>query len=188
MTLLEMLRRYSYKEGTFTLASGKESDFYIDCKQTIMRSDGLRMISAQLDDEIRAKFPTASAVAGEGVGGAPLAIGVCMFSSLTEPFHHPYRPHRWKIFQPVIIRKKTKDHGTTQRVERSKELVPKHSSVVLVEDVLTTGGSALRALEALYQVGLNPLGVIALVDRCEGAKELLGNYKVVSLYNRTHFL
>ena len=111
-----------------------------------------------------------------------MAIAVYMHSVFTEVL---YRRER---LEPIIIRKKTKDHGTTQKVEYSKERVPKHSGVVLVEDVLTTGGSALRALQALKKAGLAPLGVLALVDRCEGADETLKDHRIVSLFRRSDFL
>jgi len=177
--LLEILRKHSYKKGEFILASGKKSDFYIDCKQTFLCYRGLQL-AAGLIKELAQSF-NAVAVAGEGVGGAPLAAAVAVdsgFFSYIQDMHL------------IVVRKATKDHGTTQRVERPRHAVPDGSRVVLVEDVFTTGGSAMRAVKALQADGLNVVAVIALVDRLEGAEELFSkvNIKLVSLYSRSDFV
>ena len=178
-SLLEMLRRYSYRKGKFTLASGKESDFYIDCKQTFLRRSGLWSVAGELEGHIVAR--DAIAVAGEGVGGAPLAAAISMYTVV-------FRQNR--PLHPVIVRKQAKDHGTGHRVERVRDVVPDGSRVVLVEDVLTSGGCALKAAEALQDDGLKVVAVIALVSRREGAEELFFGqpFELVSLYKREDFV
>jgi orotate phosphoribosyltransferase len=176
--LLELLREHSHKSGAFTLASGKQSDFYIDCKQTFLRREGLWLAASRLYASIR--MFDAVGVAGEGAGGVPLAAAVSMHSRV---FGH-------KQLHPVVVRKAVKDHGTTQRVERARDVVPDGSRVVLVEDVLTSGGSALRAVKALQDDGLNVVAVIALVSRREGAEELFyyEDPELISLYKREDFI
>jgi len=178
MSLLELLRERSYRKGSFTLASGKESDFYIDCKQTFLAQGGLWSAAKQLEFMVRDR--NVVAVAGEGVGGAPLAVAVSMFSGVFGG----------NILHPVIVRKRTKDHGTVQRVERARDAVPDGSRVALFEDVLTSGGSALRAAEALEADGLKVVCVVALVSRREGAEELFFGkpFELISLYKREDFV
>lgn len=176
--LLMLLKRYSYKRGSFTLASGKKSDFYIDCKQTFLRREGLWRAAQELNRKVRRFNPVA--VAGEGVGGTPLAVAVSMISGFLSE----------KTIEPIIVRKKTKDHGTVQKVEYAKDLITEGARVVLVEDVLTTGGSASSAISALKLNGFDVVAVVALVDRLEGARELLSQMKVhvQALYNRADFV
>jgi len=173
--LLELLRKHSYREGTFTLASGRESDFYIDCKQTFLRREGLWLAAAVMSKEALNFDEWPVAVAGEGVGGIPLAAAIAMCTG---------------FIHPIFVRKTTKDHGTEQKVERARDVIRDGSKVVLVEDVLTTGGSALRAVNALRADGLHVLGVLALVDWCEGAhvaaKE--GRVEMASLFTRDDFV
>lgn len=177
-SLLAVLKRRSYKKGTFTLASGRTSDFYIDCKQTFLTRDGLWRAAQELEAIIG--HHDVVAVAGEGVGGIPLAVAVAMYSGFLNGRHR----------HPVIVRKGTKDHGTGNRVERARDMVPDGSRVVLVEDVLTTGGSALRAVQALREDGLDVVAVVALVDRLEGAHEAANEAGVEmrALYTRLDFV
>lgn len=180
-SLLDMLREHSYRSGTFTLASGKQSDFYIDCKQTFLRRGGLWAAAEKLYS-LTDRFG-AVAVAGEGGGGVPLAAAVSMYSRREE------RGQRNQL-HCIVVRKGAKDHGTENRVERARDVVPDGSKVVLVEDVLTSGGSALRAVEALQADGLKVVAVIALVSRREGAEELFWNKapELISLYKREDFV
>lgn len=175
--LLNLLRKHSYKEGEFTLASGKKSDFYINCKKTFLTSRGIYLSAILMHEVIKKSFPV-NAVAGEGVGGAPLAAAISMYSAYCDT-----------NIDTVVVRKATKDHGTMVKVERPAGLSD-GSRVVLVEDVLTTGGSALRAVQALRDDGLDVIGVVALVDRLEGAHEAAkeANIEIQSLFTRLDFV
>lgn len=164
--ILRVLKKFGYKEGNFTLASGKKSNHYIDCKQAILRRGllvavGLEMFAKILDMRMA---PRPVTVAGEGMGGMPLAAIVSM-SSITAGAGY------W--LNPILIRGKAKDHGTKNLLEYSADEVEKGAITVLVEDVITTGGSSFRAIRLLRESGFKVPAVIALVDRQEGGKENL---------------
>lgn len=173
--LLALLRRDAYKQGRFTLASGRESDFFIDCKRVMLTAEGHRLIGAVLFDEVAA-LDGVTGVAGVALGGCPLVSAV----SLTSALHG--RP-----YDALYVRKEAKDHGTARRVEGS---VPTGSTVALLEDVLTTGGSSRTAIEALRAEGWKVDRVLALVDREEGAVAALAAIGVTArgLYRRGDFV
>ncbi len=173
--LLALLRRDAYKQGRFTLASGRESDFFIDCKRVMLTAEGHRLIGAVLFDEVAA-LEGVTGVAGVALGGCPLVSAV----SLTSALHG--RP-----YDALYVRKEAKDHGTARRVEGS---VPTGSTVALLEDVLTTGGSSRTAIEALRAEGWKVDRVLALVDREEGAVAALAAIGVTArgLYRRGDFV
>lgn len=155
-----VLKAQAVKLGEFTLASGKKSDFYFNCKQAFLRPENYTLFGHALYQRVT-HFPMDSpivGVAGEGVGGVPLVMIVSTFSYLVGG-----------KLQPLIVRKAQKDHGTRQKVEYVSEKVPVGSEVVLLEDVLTTGGSALKAVQALRDANLLVRRVVAVVDRQEGA-------------------
>lgn len=172
--LLKALTQHSYREGKFTLASGKESDFYINCKRTFLSKKYLALAADQMVKIIYKYKP--QAVAGEGLGGISLASATAVRSL------HP--------LDVVLVRKAQKDHGTKARVEMPAMDSSTINNVVLVEDVLTTGESAIKALQALQQSNIDVRAVIALVDRKEGAKERLEGMgvKVESVFKRTDFI
>lgn len=172
--LLALLRRDAYKEGRFKLASGRESDFFIDCKRVMLTAEGHRLIGAVLCDEVAA-LPV-DAVAGVALGGCPLASAVSLTSAL-----------RGRGLDALYVRKEAKDHGTGRRVEGS---VAPGARVALVEDVLTTGGSSRAAVEALRAEGYVVAHVLALIDRAEGATEALAAAGVAAkaLFHRRDFI
>jgi len=158
--LLALLRTKSLKrakEGEFfTLASGAKSTVYLDVRKTALSPEGHRLLGEMLYKAIPwAKNP--SLVAGVELGGCPLASAVSMYST----FAFEGMPR----FPAVYVRKQGKDHGTKNLVEGPYE---PGQSVVLLEDVVTSGGSSLKALEALTAAGLTPVGVLAVVDREQG--------------------
>ncbi|MFO0645928.1 MAG: orotate phosphoribosyltransferase [Polyangiales bacterium] len=179
--LLALLRRDAYREGRFRLASGKESDFFIDCKRVMLTAEGHRLAGEALCEEVSTLSPAPVAVAGVALGGCPLASAV----SLTSALRHAGPDGRgWNA---LYVRKEAKDHGTARRIEG---VAPAGAEVVLLEDVLTTGGSSLTAIGALRAEGFTVRRVIALVDRAEGAVAALADAGVTAsgLFHRGDFV
>lgn len=142
----------------FTLASGQKSTYFIDVKKTVLDATGLAMTCHLLYEAI--PFIASSgvdAVAGVTLGGCPLATGV---SFLSLPYETP--------LNAIYVRKEAKDHGTKNLVEG---IVTPGMRVVLLEDVATTGGSSLSAVKVLRDAGIVVAGVIAVVDRLQGAEK-----------------
>jgi orotate phosphoribosyltransferase len=158
--LLELLRERSFRRGTFTLASGKQSDFFIDCKQTVLTARGHLLVGQVMFDAL-GSLPDCEAVAGVALGGCPLASAVSLVSE-----------QQGRPLPALYVRKQTKDHGTKRLVEGDRAL-RKGMPVVLLEDVITTGGSTLKAVESLREAGANVAGIVVLVDRREGGAEAL---------------
>jgi orotate phosphoribosyltransferase len=158
--LIQLLSERSFERRKVTLASGKESDFFIDCKQTMLTAEGHALVG-ELMFELLAQLPECEAVGGVELGGCPLASAVSLVS-----FQHG-RP-----LNALYVRKAKKDHGTTKLVEGDKSLRP-GLKVALLEDVVTTGGSSLKAVESLREAGALVVGIIALVDRQEGGAETI---------------
>jgi orotate phosphoribosyltransferase len=157
--LLALLTKLAYERRRVTLSSGKESDFYIDTKQASLTAEGHFLVGRLVLAEIRAHFPGAQAVGGMTMGADPIASAVSLTSWLAAP---PGLP-------AFYVRKEPKGHGTAQWIEGKKAL-PAGARVAVVEDVVTTGASTLKAVERCRGEGLSVLGVVALVDREEGGK------------------
>lgn len=157
--LTRLLAARSARRGSFTLASGRQSSLYIDARLTTMTPDGQRLIGRLGLAEIHAAGWPADAVGGLTLGADPIAYAICHSSADAE------RPLR-----AFTVRKEPKGHGTGKQVEGP---MAKGDRVVIVEDVITTGGSAARAIEAVRREGAEVLGVLALVDREEGGREHL---------------
>lgn len=149
--LLELLRARSFERKRVTLASGKESDFFIDCKQAVLTAEGHALVGEVLLDAIGA-LPACVAVAGVELGGCPLASAVALTSF-----------QRGVPLDAVYVRKDAKDHGSRRLLEGNTRLAPA-ARVVLLEDVVTTGGSTVRAAARLREGGYEVAGVVALVD------------------------
>ncbi len=175
--LVELLRDRSVKTGRFKLASGKESDFFIDCKQTILTAEGHALVGALMFDAL-AQLPACEAVGGVELGGCPLASAVSLVSF-----------QRGRPLPALYVRKAQKDHGTAKLVEGDRSIRP-GMPVALLEDVITTGGSSLRAVSALAQAGVTVVGVVALVDRLEGGREAIeaADLPLVTLATRRDFV
>ena len=157
----EILGEESLRRGEFVLASGKTSDYYLDCRRTTLHAEGAHLVGILVLDAIFRRGWDAVAVGGLTLGADPVATAAAIVSHLSgKPMH------------AFLVRKQTKDHGTRQQIER---VPPEGSRVVLVEDVVTTGGSALLAAEAARGAGLEVLGVVGLVDREEGGRERLAD-------------
>ena len=157
--LVRMLASRSARRGKFTLASGRESTLYIDARQTTMTPDGQRLVGSLGLQAIVDAGWTPAAIGGLTMGADPIAYAICHASADSA------RPLR-----AFTVRKEAKSHGIGKLVEGP---VAAGDAVVVIEDTVTTGGSAARAVEALRQMGAVPVGVLALVDREEGGREHL---------------
>ncbi len=176
--LLELLRERGFRRGHFVLSSGKESDFFVDCKPAVLLAEGHALAGKALLDQIRDGFGAVSAVAGVELGGCPLASAVACAS--------------WADGDPIdaiYIRKSTKAHGTAKMLEGADRLAP-NAKLVIVEDTVTTGGSTLRAVQAVRDAGFEVAAVIAVVDRLEGGAAAIRDAGVSfsTLYDRTDFM
>jgi orotate phosphoribosyltransferase len=157
--LVRMLAERSARRGNFTLASGRQSTLYIDARLTTMTPDGQRLIGQLGLQEIADATWKADAIGGLTLGADPIAYAICHSSAETS---HPLRA--------FTVRKEPKAHGTGKQVEGP---MVAGDRVVIVEDVITTGGSASRAVEAVRREGGIPIGILALVDREEGGRAAL---------------
>jgi orotate phosphoribosyltransferase len=180
--LLELLRERSFARRKVVLASGKESDWFIDCKQTALTAEGHALSGALLFEAIeelvgRDPDTRPQAVAGVVLGGCPLASAVAMVA------YEKKRP-----LDALYVRKETKDHGTKRLIEGAEHL-PRGARVVLTEDVITTAGSTLAAVDVLEAAGFAIAGIVALVDRGEGGREALAARALPfrALYTRDDF-
>lgn len=175
--LVRLLRERSFEQRRVVLASGRESDFFIDCKQAVLTAEGHALVGALMLEALSA-LPGCDAVAGVELGGCPLASAVSLMSYL-----------RGTPLPALYVRKEAKDHGSRRQVEGDKALTP-GLRVVMLEDVITTGGSTLKAVEKLRAAGAEVVGVIALVDRLEGGAEAIraAGLPVVAICTRRDFL
>lgn len=157
--LLDMLAVRSARRGSFTLASGRQSSLYIDARLTTMSPDGLATIGPLGLEAIRMAGWTADAVGGLTLGADPVSYAIAHASALAGT---PVRA--------FTVRKEAKTHGTGKVIEGP---FLSGDAVVIIEDVITTGGSALRAVAAVRAAGGIVLGVLAVVDREEGGREAI---------------
>lgn len=175
--LLELLRELSFARKKVTLASGRESDFFIDCKQAVLTAEGHALVGLVMLDEALA-LGDVDAFAGVELGGCPLASAVSLTSFL-----------RGVPKDAVYVRKDAKDHGSKRLLEGNSRLSA-GASLVILEDVTTTGGSTLRAVEKLRAEGYLARGVVALVDRLEGGREAIesAGLEFRAVYTRKDFI
>lgn len=157
--LHRLLAERSARRGRFTLASGRESEFYVDARLTAMSPDGLALIGPLALGEIGAAGWQPDSIGGLTLGADPISYAIS-YASATTP--HPLRA--------FTVRKEAKAHGTGKLIEGPFR---EGDRVVVIEDVITTGGSALKAASAIRAAGGSILGVLALVDREEGGREAL---------------
>lgn len=157
-TLKTLLLEKSYERRKVTLASGRESDFYFDGKQTSLHPEGARLLGEAFF-ELLAKGEAVSAIGGPALGACPLVTAI----SLTSALHNQAIP-------AFIVRKEPKAHGTAAWIEGMKNLTP-GMKVALVEDVVTTGGSLLKAVDRVNEAGFVVSRVLTIVDRNEGGRE-----------------
>jgi len=195
--LLDLLRELSFERRQVVLASGRESDFYIDCKRTTLTAEGHALIGRLLLEKVRRIAPPVRAVGGLTLGADPIASAVAMASFLErerwgEPSMSGGRERGERAPDPIdafIVRKEPKGHGTGQWIE-GRRTIPDGSRVVVIEDVVTTGGSAIKAIERCRAEALDPVACLALVDRLEGGRDAIEAQGVPldALFTRKDFL
>jgi len=176
--LKEILLEKSYRKGTFTLTSGKTSDFYIDGKQTTLHAEGAYLCGKLLFELIAEAEQTINAVGGMTLGADPLVSAVSIVSFLEQA-----------PIPAFIVRKEAKGHGTGNYIEGLKNL-PEGSRVALVEDVVTTGGTLLKVIDRVEAAGFVVGLVVTVVDRQEGGAEVLADkgYPLKALFTRESLL
>ncbi len=170
--LIEILREKSVRTGTFTLASGKTSDFYVDARQTSLNAEGAWLIGTLVHEMLH---PDVTAIGGLTMGADPIACSTATISWSAGRSIHAF-----------LIRKQAKGHGTGQYCEGLAN-VPKGSCVAIVEDTSTTGGSLLTAVERAEAAGLKVVQCITVVDRLDGATEAVAaaGHQLESIVTRT---
>lgn len=172
--LLELLIKFAYKKGEVKLSSGKISNFYVDCRVVTLSAEGAYLCGKIIFDMI--KDDGIAAIGGPTIGADPLvgAIATASFQN-NQPIN------------TFIVRKLAKAHGMGRQIEGPA--IAKGAKVILIDDVATSGGSLIEALDILRQEGLVVDKAIVLIDRQEGAKEALAekNCKLVSIFSRADF-
>ena len=152
--LLELLKKYAYKKGEFTLSSGRKTNHYVNCKPVTLSGRGLLCSSCLLLDLVE---EDSVAVGGLTLGADPLVSSMSVISAVDEV-----------KLDALIVRKETKGHGTGAWIEGLE--LPKGSKITVVEDVITTGGSAIKAVTRLRDFGYKVDRVVAIVDRQENGE------------------
>ena len=172
--LIALVREKSLKFGDFTLASGKKAKYYLDGKQVTLDPHGSLLIAEGILD-LLAEGDMPDAIGGMSIGADPITSAVVTMSAV-----------RGVPLAGFMVRKESKGHGTNQYIEGP---VRPGQKVVIVEDVVTTGGSSLKAIERVEAFGLTVTGVIAIIDRMEGGAEAFAKagYPLRSLLAITDF-
>ena len=154
--LIALVRQKALKFGDFTLASGKKAKYYLDGKQVTLDPTGARLVAEGILD-LLAAGPLPSAIGGMSIGADPITAAVVTMSAV-----------RGTPLLGFMVRKEAKGHGTNQYLEGP---VTPGQTAVIVEDVVTTGGSSLKAIERAEGFGLKIVGVLAIIDRMEGGAQ-----------------
>jgi orotate phosphoribosyltransferase len=175
--LAKILYENSYLHGDFVLSSGRRSDFYFDCKQTTHFAPAMPLIGRVFVDSFRSLGEIPRAVGGLTTGADPIALAISQFS-LSVPGIRP--------IDSFIVRKERKEHGTMKWVDGRAS---KGDRVAVVDDVITSGGSVIRAVERCREEGLQILCVAVLVDREEGGLKAIEvkvpGVPVIALFKRS---
>ena len=180
--LKKLLLEKSVRTGEFTLASGKKSDLYIDCRVTALDPIGAQLIGelgwAATQEQINSQGYKIDAIGGMTMGADPISLAVGMTSAIKTPD---------EMIQVFNIRKEPKEYGRGKQIEGNFN---EGDQVIVVDDVITTGGSTIKAIEAIERAGGKVKFALILVDREEGGREAIEarNVPVVSLYSRSTLL
>lgn len=180
--LKSLLLDKSVRTGDFTLASGKKSDLYIDCRMTALDSRGARLIGevgwAAVRERISAEELEIDAIGGMTLGADPISLAVGMTSGMSHPD---------EALDVFVVRKEPKAYGGTKQIEGC---FSEGSKVIVVDDVITTGGSTIKAIDAIRREGGEVAFALVLVDREEGGRAAIEEHgvPVVSLFSRADLL
>ena len=180
--LKALLLEKSVRTGTFTLASGKESDLYIDCRVTALDPFGANLIGklgwAAVREKINTENLKIDAIGGMTLGADPISLAVGMTSATANPD---------EALQVFTVRKEPKGHGRGKQIEGNFK---SGDTVVVVDDVITTGGSTLKAIEVIEREGGQVAFALVLVDREEGGRQAIEarGIPVLALFSRSTLL
>jgi orotate phosphoribosyltransferase len=171
--LQQLVREKALKFGDFTLASGKQAKYYLDCRQITLDSLGARLIAEGMLDLLQGNLP--DLVGGMAIGADPITAAILTLAGV-----------RGIPLRGVMVRKEPKQHGTGKLVEGPFR---EGESIVIVEDVVTTGGSSLLAIERCEAVGLKVARVLAIIDRLEGGRQAFADrgYELTTLFTIRDF-
>jgi len=180
--LAHLLRTKSVKTGSFTLASGKQSDLYVDCRVTTLDARGAVLVGRVLHDLLRkeeaARGLHIGSLGGLTMGADPITLAVAMTSSMVGDA---------APVQAFNVRKEAKEHGRGKRIEGN--FLP-DQPIVVVDDVITTGDSTLKAIQAIEEEGGKVAFALILVDRQEGGRANIESkgYPVIAAYTRAELI
>lgn len=171
--LQKLIEQSALKFGQFTLASGKQANFYLDCRQVTLDARGARLIGEGMLELLAEPWP--ELVGGMVIGADPITGAMLALAG-----------QRDRGLRGIMVRKEPKGHGTGKHVEGPYQ---SGEEVVIVEDVVTTGGSSLRAIEHCQAVGLRVRRVLAIVDRMEGGREAFAEkgFELTTLFTIADF-
>lgn len=155
--LLDLIRTEALQRGEFVLASGKKASYYLDCRNITLHPQGANVIAEGMLDVMQAAGPLPEAVGGMAIGADPITASIITLAG-----------QRDLPLKGFMVRKEPKGHGMGRQVEGP---VRAGQRVVIVEDVITSGGSALKAVDAAREFGLEVERVIAIIDRLAGGEE-----------------
>jgi orotate phosphoribosyltransferase len=160
--LIELILEHSFryaKRPRYKLASGRMSNFYFNCKPTTLDSEGMLLIGHLMYALIKKEGWAVDGVGGLTLGADPLANAIAYTFAI-----------KGEHIKAFVVRKERKSHGTMAWIEGG---VKKGDRVLIVEDVITTGGSSIKAINRARRSGLKVIGVLALIDRQEGGREAI---------------
>ncbi|QDT06384.1 Orotate phosphoribosyltransferase [Rubripirellula lacrimiformis] len=155
--LIELIQSESLRRGDFTLASGKKASFYLDCRTLTLHPRGANVVAEGMLEVLQSQGELPAAVGGMAIGADPITASIVTIAG-----------QRDLMLKGFMVRKEPKGHGTGKQVEGPVE---PGQRVVIVEDVITSGGSAIQAVEAARKFGLVVDQVIAIIDRLAGGRE-----------------
>jgi len=180
--LKALLLKKSVRTGNFTLASGKQSDLYIDCRVTALDPFGANLIGTLGWHAVRSKIHSEhlkiDAIGGMTLGADPVSLAIGMASASQHPD---------EALQVFTVRKEPKGHGAGKQIEGNFKT---GDTIIVVDDVITTGGSTLKAIDVIEQAGGKVAFCVVLVDREEGGREAIEarGIHVIPLFTRTTLL